>query len=102
MELNEFTPDTFRPHVGSTFTVEFADGKTLDVKLEEVSVLQLRQLIPRLQRDTFGIYFSGPKDLFFPQGTYDVRHEVLGTMTIFVVPKGRRPDGGFQYEAIFT
>jgi hypothetical protein len=102
MELSEVTADTFHPHIGSTFTVLFADGAKLDLKLEDVSVLQLRKLIPRLKRDTFGIYFAGPKDLAFPQGTYDVQHDVLGTMTLFLVPKGRRSDGGFSFEAIFT
>jgi hypothetical protein len=102
MELNELTAETFRPHIGSTFTVEFLDGAKLDLTLEDVSVLQLRKMIPRLARDTFGIYFAGPKDLAFPQGTYDVHHDVLGTMTLFVVPKGRRADGGFSFEAIFT
>ena len=102
MELNEVTADTFRPHVGSTFTVEFPDAKTLPLKLEDVSVLQTRQRIPRLTRDTFGLYFSGPQNLFFAQGVYDVRHDILGTMSIFIVPKGQRADGGYNFEAIFT
>jgi hypothetical protein len=102
MELNEFTADTFRPHTGSTFTVEFEDGKTLPLQLEQVTVLQTRQKIPRLTRDTFGLYFSGPPNLMFAQGTYNVRHEELGVMSIFIVPKGQRADGGFDFEAIFT
>jgi hypothetical protein len=102
MDLQAATADTFRPHIGSTFTVEFHDAATLPLRLEEVNVLLQKHLAPRLTRDTFGIYFSGPKDLMFDQGTYPVHHDDLGTMTIFLVPKGRRPDGGFDFEAIFT
>jgi hypothetical protein len=102
MDLQAVTADTFRPHLGSTFTVEFVDGKTLELTLNEVNVLLTRQNVPRLTRDTFGIYFSGPNNMMFPQGIYALRHDVLGTMEVFIVPKGQRPDGGINFEAIFT
>lgn len=102
MDLQAVTADSFRPHIGSTFTVEFVDGKTLELTLNEVNVLLTRQNVPRLTRDTFGIYLTGPQNLMFPQGIYTIRHEILGTMEIFLVPKGPRADGCVNFEAIFT
>jgi hypothetical protein len=102
MDLTEMTAEKMQPHVGTRFTVKFPDRTTLDLRLDRITVYAEQHIDARLKRDSFGMYFVSPKDHYFEQGTYDIAHESFGELPIFLVPKGRHADGGFEYEAIFT
>ena len=102
MNLNEFTAENVRPHIGTKFHAVI-DDQPLELVLEKVNVLMEQHVQPHLKRDTFSLLFSGPKDLFIKQGPYEMTHEELGgPWLIFIVPVTRYDDGRFQFEAVFT
>ena len=49
----------------------------------------------------FSLFFRGDKNLKLPQGTYQMTHERLGTVFLFIVPTALEEDG-FRYEAVFN
>jgi hypothetical protein len=102
MNLEEFSADGLRAHVGSMFHVTLEDGRVFDLMLEEVKVVTEKHTSSRRNRDSFSLYFVGPENVFMPQATYAVRHDELGgPWQIFIVPVGKR-EGTFLYEAVFT
>jgi hypothetical protein len=53
------------------------------------------------RRIPFSLLFRAPLGTSLPQRIYEIEHEDLGTLSIFLVPVG--PDGGgMGYEAVFT
>lgn len=102
MDLSEFNADLVRPHTGTKFHARI-DEQPVDLVLEKVSVVMERHADPRLSRDSFSMLFSGPKDIYIKQGTFEISHDELGgPWLIFIVPIGREPDGSFRFEAAFT
>lgn len=101
MNLSELTADIMRDQVGTKFHARVDDHDVILV-LENVNVV-MEKHVSRLARDSFNVVFSGPKDIYIKQGTFEMTHEVLGGPTpIFIVPIARYEDGRFQFEAIFT
>lgn len=98
LDLASVTAETFRPHVGSTFTVA-AGGATVEISL--LSVVEVATHVP-LRRRGFTLTFGGGDPArILPQATYLVRHAELGEMEIFVVP--RTPVAGEpRYDADFS
>lgn len=90
----DLTPDTFRPHVGTTFTVEVEGGEPVVLTLEEV---ELRGEGHEQRTQPFSLLFSGPTDRTVAQATVRLAHPGLGDLDIFLVPiePGR-------YEALFN
>ena len=102
MNLEDFTADIVRSHVGTNFHVKLDDGQVVELLLEEVKVVQEKHVTPRQNRDSFSLYFVGPDNLYMSQATYHLSHDELGgPWPIFVVPVGRR-GAPFLYEAAFT
>lgn len=102
MKLEEFTAAALRPHVGSNFHVKTEAGPSFDLLLEEVKVVLEKHVSPRLQRDSFSLYFVGPENVFLQQSIYEVTHDELGgPWSMFLVPVGKR-DATILYEAAFT
>jgi hypothetical protein len=87
--------ETFTPHVGSQF----------DLQLQEVRIpLRLTEVrtgtpTPRILQ--FALTFHGPLQPPLPQHMYDLHHEVLGDMALFLVPIGEDSGGRF-YEVVFN
>ena len=103
MDLSDLTAENTRPLVGTTFRLEPGDGKSLELTLDRVEVLAEKHHANRMKRDSFGMYFLGPPDLYIRQGMYSTFHETLGgPLPIFYVPIQRREDGRYEYEAVFT
>lgn len=102
MHLSELTAENMRPLIGDRFTIDLDGGITFDMILDDVTVVLEKHVSPRLKRDSFALYFSGPKDMLLSQGTYAVTHPTLGKLTIFLVPKRQLDNGTFEIEAIFT
>ena len=102
MNLEQFTADALRAHVGSNFHVTLEDGRVFDLVLEEVKVVNEKHVSPLKKRDSFSLFFVGPENVHLPQYTYDVSHDQLGgPWPVFIVPVGRR-ENAFLYEAAFT
>ena len=62
--------------------------------------------IAKTGRIPAALLFHGPATPFLPQGTYPLRHDVIGDFPLFLVPLGPVPTGPdkglMRYEAIFT
>ena len=68
------------------------------ITLELIAVSDLREM-PR-QR-LFSVLFRGPLETPFNQGTFSLKHEALGSASLFLVPVARETDG-MRYEAVFN
>jgi len=93
----------FLPHVGTAFTIAFPDG-TLELALGAVEphgVRAPRPDVPELRTEPFSLVFLGPLRPVLPQRTWDLRHPVLGTQGVFLVPIGPA-EGRMRYEAVFN
>ena len=92
--VEEFTPDAFRPHVGTPFSVEVAGDDPLVLTLQEV---RLHREGHDLRAVPFTLVFTGPRDRLAPQATLVLRHDVLGDVVLFLVPVDVA-----RYEAVFN
>lgn len=103
MNLENFTADALRPHVGSNFQVGFQDG-SVDLLLEEVKGMTYEQHAnARTTREPFSLFFIGPAQPVMEQSIYPVRHDSLGgPWELFLVPVARRRGGEILYEAAFS
>jgi uncharacterized protein DUF6916 len=97
--LEDLTHESFRPHVGTPFRVEYAPVTSATITLFEVTVLGGGAETAR--RQPFSLLFRGPRAPVLPQRIYRLEHEQMGALEIFMVPIGPDADG-MRYEAIFT
>ena len=94
--LENWTHPAFMQHTHTTFHLQHPELGT--IPLELVSVSELRET-PRQRM--YSILFRGPLEMPFQQGSFPLRHEVMGEATLFLVPVAREEDG-FRYEAVFN
>ncbi|HVF75250.1 MAG TPA: hypothetical protein VM938_09385 [Acidimicrobiales bacterium] len=92
--LADPTPDTFRPHVGTPFSIEVEGGDPLVLTLEEV---QAHAGGHEQRAEPFTLVFSGPADRQAPQATLRLTHQAIGAFDLFIVPTGVG-----RYEAVFN
>ena len=85
---DDVSPETFRPHVGTTF-----DASGVVLELTAVTPGLAQPSAPRAE--PFTLAFRGPPGL--EQGTHALVHGVLGELEIFLVPVAPG-----QYEAVFN
>jgi hypothetical protein len=68
--------------------------------LEVIRLGEKERDIAEYGRESFSLIFENDrKDIYLKQGTYTVEHAVLGTMMLFLVPRGPGKNG-MQYEVI--
>ena len=87
--------------VNETFHAGLSDGEVPFV-LVEARPLQAQQ-IPGAQRmrAPFSLLFRNSASFLLPQQIYQMRHERIGSVGIFLVPIARERDG-FLYQAVFN
>jgi len=101
--LNEVTADVFAEHLGSVFHIHQSRGVVIDAKLIESTPLRLADGTSSglSKREPCSIIFRGPFEPVLSQQIYEINHDVLGRMDLFLVALG--PDAeGMRYEAIFN
>ncbi|NNC90268.1 MAG: hypothetical protein HKN82_17565 [Akkermansiaceae bacterium] len=106
-DLATLTAETFEPHVGSVFTIVAGEDRR-EIRLDRVEAKpQLMEGAtnpdgtPFYKRTPFVLTFSGPAAELFGQSTFEVHHEVLGVMPLFIKPFAE--DGTTSYyESFFT
>lgn len=98
---DDLSPATFAPTVGTVFSIGL-DGPphTLELTLDQLVEHTPSPQSPRAQ--PFTLFFVGPAGGHLPQRTYALQHATLGTVELFIVPIGPRPDGRHVYEAVFN
>ncbi len=97
MEAQTLTADDFAPHVGSSFVVVH-EGTSVEAELAEVRELDA---LSEDFRRPFTLMFPGPQEPVLPQSTYQIKHEDLGELEIFVVPL-ESDESGTVYQAVFN
>jgi hypothetical protein len=92
----QFDRDKFARAVGSTFILKDTEGQSVGIELAEVSEARERP-----HQLSFSITFLAPESMAVEQGLYDVEHEGLGTMQLFLVPVGMK-EGRMELESVFN
>jgi hypothetical protein len=99
--LESLTKEVFEARLGERFEIALASGEALQLTLLQVQEAMAGGL-GSPHRTPFSLFFRGGSPTHhLPQRIYDLRHPVLGTLSIFIVPIG--PDAeAMRYEAVFT
>jgi hypothetical protein len=101
VNLKDLSFENTSQYVGDTFQVPFDNGLVVDLVLEEVVLIMEKHLNPRMLRDSFAWHLRGPRTPHLPQNTYNITHETLGMLQLFIVPISA-PEHGVEYEALFN
>lgn len=88
----------FAGHLNETFRAALNEG---DIEFVLVEATPLAHAMPNAQRAPFSLVFRNSSALLFPQQTYRMQHEKVGSFDVFMVPVARDRDG-FLYQAIFN
>ncbi|MDE1462241.1 DUF6916 family protein [Spartinivicinus poritis] len=103
--LATLTHDDFNKQVNTPFIIK---TNTSDLVLELTEVKVLRKAQEESQRDQFSLLFKGNAQMFLSQQIYQLNHETMGELSLFLVPIGREhqsshlQEGAYLYEAVFT
>jgi hypothetical protein len=92
------TIEQFDDKVGQTFALDEADAPAIPLTLIEAKTLRN---YANAKREPFSLLFTSQGDFVLPQRIYALRHEVLGPVSIFLVPLNHK-DSLTTYQAIFN
>jgi hypothetical protein len=98
--LDLATIDSFEPHLGTSFWVEFPNGHKVELRLERAAKV-MESEAASLPRHPFSLFFIGPGSFKLEQATYHLTHPVREAIDLFLVPIARRGTA-YEYEAVFT
>lgn len=103
MVIEEFTQAKFSEYLGEAFQLEADLESRLTLQLIEAKQLSSGQNAnPQIKRlEPFALVFRGPQNLPLAQATYQLQHDQLGELAVFLVPIDQDEEG-FYYEAIFN
>jgi len=95
------TRDDFAAQLNTKFRVQTNDGQTHELELTEVT-----ELIQKARQESFAVIFFAPSEAVpseaVPvQGLYEMQHDALGTLDIFLVPVSN-DKRGVRFEAVFN
>lgn len=94
------TAKDFTDNLHTGFRVKRENVSPVELDLVDVKI-RISETTERAGMERFSIFFRGPSNAFLPQSTYELSHEKLGTLHIFLVPIAQ--DGlGYEYEAVFN
>jgi hypothetical protein len=90
------TKNDFVEQIHTKFYVHIQDRPPLELELYQV---EEGRSTPT--QEQFSLFFYGPADFSLGQGTFELKHEKMGTFSLFLVPIG--PDQqGLRYQAVFN
>jgi hypothetical protein len=92
------TIEQFDDKIGQTFALDEADTPAIPLTLTEAKTLRN---YANAKREPFSLLFTSQGDFVLPQRMYALRHEVLGPLSIFLVPLSHE-GGTTTYQAIFN
>lgn len=95
--MEDLTVARFADRIGQHFRLTTDEAGMLDVELVECERLGGTVL----EREPFSLVFLGPREPVLPQRIYELTHNELGELEIFLVPIAQDADGT-RYQAIFT
>jgi hypothetical protein len=94
--MDNLSENIFRDNLNTPFSIRRGDADVVELELVEC-----KDLGSTPGQEQFSILFAGPLEPFLQQMTYEMKHETLGEVSIFLVPV--RKDAEFMYyEAVFN
>ncbi|HJX90801.1 MAG TPA: hypothetical protein VJ372_09910 [Pyrinomonadaceae bacterium] len=97
MADGQLTEASFNQNLNTKFSLTF-DEKTVELKLVEIKPYGNE---PDSSMERFSIYLDGPAQPRLPQQTYQMDHERMGKVDIFIVPISG-DEKVIRYEAVFN
>jgi hypothetical protein len=94
------TEANFTKHLNTVFRVKVSAPRPVELKLVEVKSFA-SDTNEKRPMERFSLFFNGPADLQLPQSTYELEHDQLGSLDIFLVTVAQ-DERGFVYEAVFN
>jgi hypothetical protein len=92
------TIEQFDDKIGETFALDEAGAPAIPLTLIEAKTLRN---YANAKRVPFSLMFTSKGDFVLPQRIYALRHEVLGPLSMFLVPLNREGDIT-TYQAVFN
>lgn len=86
----------FDPHINSTFEIHFEDGGCVELELATCQDDSLEG------QEAFSMIFKGPKDKPLPQRTYNIKHDKMGVIQLFLVPVMSPYKDTLAYQCVFN
>ncbi len=99
--LDTLKSKDFAKYLNQKFQVQTELPDPIEFILTEVNKLGSKRKKGEKGKRPFSVIFRGPAEPVLPQRIYQVSHEQLGTLDLFLVPVGQGKKG-VQYEALFT
>ena len=93
----QLTEQEFSKHLNTKFRVTAEEP--IELELTEVKSYVGKEN-EQSGMERFSLFFTGP-DRYLPQHVYQIEHEQMGALELFLVPVGKL-DNGFRYEAVFN
>lgn len=90
------TRDEFAEHLNTKFRVETGAEQWTEMELTEVT-----ELTQKSRQESFSVIFCAPENTPPTQRLYQVRHDALGALDIFLVPVSL-DKRGLRLEALFN
>jgi uncharacterized protein DUF6916 len=97
--MTDQTEKEFSKHVGTKFQTTI-DEREIQLELTEVKGYSSAENEEQ-GMERFSLFFMGPVDIKLPQQTFQMQHEKMGEIFLFLVPISMN-EKGFRYEAVFN
>ena len=95
MSSEDLQKASFDPHLNEKFEVQTDTVGAVEAELVEITDHNRENL------DSFSLLFKVPKDTFFNQKLYKVKHAKMGEIQLFLVPVVSMKQDALYYEATF-
>ena len=100
MDKNNFVFEDFKDFVGTVFTVSEDEFPRIPLTLSEAELQPARYSRPGA-RPSFSLMFLCVDERVLPQKIYQLEHDEMGAISLFLVPIGK-DQGGILYQALFN
>jgi hypothetical protein len=97
--MANLTEQKFSKHVGTQFKTALGEHEVNLTLAEVKAYTPLENEQDGMER--FSVFFDGPGDIVLPQKTYQLQHDKMGEIDLFLVPISG-DQNGFRYEAVFN
>jgi hypothetical protein len=91
----------FAKYLNQSFYIQTGLPEPVALDLIEANKLGSKKKKGEKGRRPFSVIFRGPSEPILPQSIYQITHEKLGKLDLFLVPVGQDKQG-MQYEALFA
>lgn len=94
--MSDLKKENFDPHLNGKFKMKLEGGHDLEVELIDITEKNTDD------SERFSLVFKGPKDKPVGQRIYEMNHDKMGDMSIFLVPITYGKPDAMYYEAVFN